>query len=180
MSLSLCGYCQHNADGDCHGEYHFNRAKPGEPVCLTHKRGLHPEEQCARFVADALNLMDFLSMAVEMHFLAQEKLAMLEVKSYPQQREVVPVEVDLVFDDWKRMGKPVEREEYIALSEHEFHGGTTFPGIILLDAGNAAELRERLAQGLQPSFWMSERPSSAKAMAGELPAVAGTSEAQND
>ncbi len=88
---------------------------------------------------------------------AKEKLAMLEVKSYPEQREVVPVEVDMVFEDWKKMGLAVEPEVYIELSEHEFHGGTCFPGIILLDAGNAQELRERLAEGYQPTFWLSAR-----------------------
>ena len=34
----------------------------------------------------------------------------------------------------KKLGVKVDQETYIELSEHEFHGGTCFPGIILLDA----------------------------------------------
>ena len=79
------------------------------------------------------------------------------ITAFARKERQEAVAVSLVFDDWKKLGVKVDGNTYHELSIGDFHGGTCFPGIILLDAGNAQELRERLAEGYQPTFWLGAR-----------------------
>ena len=67
------------------------------------------------------------------------------------------MKIDLVFWDWRRLdGKPDDMATCEA-SMRDFHGGTTFRGTIDLDEEQAEDLRESLAKGLVPHFWIQER-----------------------
>ncbi len=63
------------------------------------------------------------------------------------------MEIKLVFDDWKLKGKSIYNTEAgNELSQHDFHSGTTFIGIIRLDREQEEELMAALRAGFMPSF----------------------------
>jgi len=59
------------------------------------------------------------------------------------------MKISLVFDTWTKGGKSMQYIEGIELSMGQFHGGTTFRGMIDLDKEDEEELRvdsDRLLQ----------------------------------
>lgn len=62
------------------------------------------------------------------------------------------MKVKLVFDDWKNHGRKVKGEEYVRLSEHDFHSGTTFDAEVFLDDEQRRELLGFCDEGFQPTF----------------------------
>jgi len=68
------------------------------------------------------------------------------------------MKIDLVFDDWRKVGKSVYcTEAGVELSMGSFHSGTMFSGTIDLEETDAHELREALEKGYQPVFWVTQR-----------------------
>jgi len=66
------------------------------------------------------------------------------------------MKIKLIFNDWQKTGKSVYySSEGIELSKGDFHSGTTFDGMINLDAWQEKEFRETLEKGYQPVFWVS-------------------------
>ncbi len=69
------------------------------------------------------------------------------------------MKVKLVFDDWKLRGESIYGTlEGVALSEGDFHSGTTFNGEIHLDNEQESELHRALWAGFTPSFIVMEAP----------------------
>jgi len=67
------------------------------------------------------------------------------------------MKIKLVFDDWRREGRSLDRSpENIELTKHDFHGGSTFDGTILIDVCQEEELREAIEKGYQPVFWITQ------------------------
>ena len=67
------------------------------------------------------------------------------------------MKIKLVFDDWQKEGKSVYcTPKGTELSMGDFHSGTTFEGEIKLDSGAEAEIKEAMALGYQPIFWLTE------------------------
>ncbi len=65
------------------------------------------------------------------------------------------MKIKLIFDDWQ---DPEGRNAcYSELSRGDFHSGTTFNGEIFLDSEQASELKEALARGFNPVFWITEK-----------------------
>ena len=63
--------------------------------------------------------------------------------------------IKLVFLDWREKGRSVyATDRGVALSQGDFHSGTTFSGTIELDAENSAELAQAMREGFQPCFWI--------------------------
>jgi len=63
------------------------------------------------------------------------------------------MKISLVFDVWTKKGKPIPfTEDNIWLSMGQFHGGTTFRGMIDLDEEDEEELREAFKDGFRPTF----------------------------
>lgn len=65
------------------------------------------------------------------------------------------MKISLVFKDWEKKGGIIPSEENLELSNHDFHGGSTFKGFIEVDAWQEKELRDALHHGYQPVFWLS-------------------------
>lgn len=63
--------------------------------------------------------------------------------------------VALVFQDLEKNGKSVySTQKGVHLSMGSFHSGSTFSADLDLDDGQKRELREILAEGFTPVFWM--------------------------
>ena len=54
------------------------------------------------------------------------------------------MQIKLIFNTWE--------ENYPELSEGNFHAGTTFDGVIYLNAEDVVDLTEALKQGYTPVF----------------------------
>ena len=68
-----------------------------------------------------------------------------------------PILVELAFDDWKKNGISVyQTEKGVELSMNDFHGGTVFQGILLLDEEHSQALVEALKKGYTPTFTVFE------------------------
>jgi len=64
-----------------------------------------------------------------------------------------PITIRLIFNDLTRKGQSIANtEEYIEHTKGQFHGGSTFPAEIYLDADAVIQLREMLKAGLEPTF----------------------------
>lgn len=71
---------------------------------------------------------------------------------------MVRLYVKLSFLDWFEKGKSIySTEKGVDLSMGVFHSGSTFDGMIELDIEGADELKEAMAQGYQPCWWMSRQ-----------------------
>lgn len=65
------------------------------------------------------------------------------------------IPIQLVFDDLRRAGVSIyHTEEGMELSSGDFHSGTTFPGTIELDAGQAADFAEMRSRDIDLVFWV--------------------------
>ncbi len=65
------------------------------------------------------------------------------------------MKIKLVFYDWRDKGISIGgTERGCKLSKGDFHGGSTFEARIDIDAWQEKELREALASGYQPVFWV--------------------------
>lgn len=70
--------------------------------------------------------------------------------------------ISLVFHDWQRDGESIRgTERDLDLSLGSFHGGTTFPkykkrATISLSQDDLHQLRQALAEGYTPIFYISE------------------------
>ena len=65
------------------------------------------------------------------------------------------IEVKMVFTDWFKRGMLANNADLLQLTAGDFHGGSTFPGSIVLSQENADELREAMGRGFRPVFWLS-------------------------
>ena len=66
------------------------------------------------------------------------------------------MKVKLVCDGWEKEGKPVGPSDIrLRLTSGDFHSGTTFDAVIVLDAEQEDELKWAIAQGYRPVFWLS-------------------------
>ena len=71
-----------------------------------------------------------------------------------------PILVEFAFDDWKKGGVSVyQTEKGVELSMNDFHSGTVFQGIILLDEEHQRALIEALKDGYTPTFTVFETAS---------------------
>ena len=67
------------------------------------------------------------------------------------------MKIELVFDDWrvrKSWRSIYSTERGVELSSGDLHSGSTFRAEIELDAENEADLREAIANGAVPVFWV--------------------------
>lgn len=65
----------------------------------------------------------------------------------------LPIFVEFTFDDWKKAGVSVyQTEKGVELSMNDFHGGTVFQGILMLDEEHQEALIEALKEGYTPTF----------------------------
>jgi hypothetical protein len=68
-----------------------------------------------------------------------------------------PITVRFAFNGWEKEGVSVyNTEKGIELSMNDFHSGTVFHGILLLDEEHCEALGEALEQGFTPSFLLFE------------------------
>jgi hypothetical protein len=68
-----------------------------------------------------------------------------------------PITVRFAFNGWEKNGVNVyNTEKGIELSMNDFHSGTVFHGILLLDEEHSEALAEALEQGFTPSFLLFE------------------------
>ena len=63
---------------------------------------------------------------------------------WPPMNKDGKMQIKLVFNFWE--------ENHSELSEGKFHSGTTFDGVIYLNAEDAADLTEAIKQGYTPVF----------------------------
>lgn len=71
-----------------------------------------------------------------------------------------PIMVEFAFDDWKKQGVSIyQTEKGIELSMNDFHSGTVFQGIILMDEEHSQALVEALKEGYTPTFTVFETTS---------------------
>lgn len=68
------------------------------------------------------------------------------------------MKVQIIFDDWQNdRGDSVletETDQSFGLSSGDFHPGSTFNGSIELNMENEIHIRQALADGFMPVFWM--------------------------
>ena len=63
--------------------------------------------------------------------------------------------IKLIFDDWKKDFVSIyNTEKGFELSSGDFHSGTTFDATIILNEENERQLRDALANGYRPTFWV--------------------------
>lgn len=62
------------------------------------------------------------------------------------------LKVKLVCKDWTQYGNPLPRQQYILLSSHDFHAGSTFDGTIELDDKQVREIACAFEKGFTPVF----------------------------
>lgn len=68
-----------------------------------------------------------------------------------------PKRMTLVFQNWMRNGSDISfTEEGSDLSLGDFHSGTVFSAIIMLDEDEESDLRQALATGACPVFYVTE------------------------
>lgn len=71
-----------------------------------------------------------------------------------------PITVKLALDDWKKDGVSVyQTEKGIELSMNDFHSGTVFHGILMLDEEHQQALIKALKEGYTPTFTVFEASS---------------------
>ena len=71
-----------------------------------------------------------------------------------------PIMVNLAFDDWKKAGVSIyQTEKGVELSMNDFHSGTVFYGILMLDEEHSQALVEALREGYTPTFTVFETAS---------------------
>ena len=71
-----------------------------------------------------------------------------------------PILVEFYFDDWKKKGVSVyQTEKGVELSMNDFHSGTVFQGILMLDEEHGQALVEALKEGYTPTFTVFETAS---------------------
>ena len=72
----------------------------------------------------------------------------------------LPIMVEFAFDDWKKGGVSVyQTEKGVELSMNDFHGGTVFQGVLMLDEEHSQALVEALREGYTPTFMVFETAS---------------------
>lgn len=59
--------------------------------------------------------------------------------------------VRLVFDEYRREGRRVDNPDSY---KTDFHGGSTFDGVIYLDDEQVKDFQSALGQGFQLVFWI--------------------------
>lgn len=72
----------------------------------------------------------------------------------------LPIMVEFAFDDWIKGGVSVyQTEKGVELSKKDFHSGTIFQGVIMLDEEHQQDLIAALKEGYTPTFTLFEASS---------------------